>query len=660
MEQANNVEEYLKIIKRFDGYPEKYYRGQLEKYKSIPPSLSRNPGYACNEAAIYQETINMSSAEFDGMDTPLERLAKMQHYGIPTRLVDVTVDPLVALYFAVENLQDDSPGVVYVYILDGLMPNSIEAKVLSVLPTIDILSVSNIQETVAELFHEDISAKDILRIVSNPVIIKDSSMLKKSNSRLFQQKGAFLICGNDVIDGAISSSLRSLDTITPCTVIRIPYEYKQKVKDELDLKHDISTPVLFPELPSVASYIKEKYKESVFSPEDKYHVVNVKDNSIGRVKRKSISIVLNQTLKIEEIQQVAIGVMEQFKQKYNVVWAFVAKTGDDYILSNWVLRGQWIDPSLDKRLRPLKLKTEDKGYFWDFEKSFSFMADYNAKYVFEDDKALYMWHHQIWVQFVPVFEKVKSAFQSGDSSPFAEVINAQKKEITRLYMQLQDFGHSRNENFDGFLDLFSQCIGQADDIYLLVENNNNIEPRKMLQIDRLIKKVNDQIDVINEGLIKWHDELCVTEEDDDKYELDKRTKPEFTFTPTLPISKDALKVKFDITPSILPDKTVQIRGKTNLFDGANLLLSLRTNNGIMCSGKGTIVDGSFSFPTCSDHGEGFAPGVIKGTIILSLPNTQPKEFVKLAGIEYEKLSGDFIRRDGVGPSGRFEFSFTVE
>ena len=194
-------------------------------------------------------------------------------------------------------------------------------------------------------------------------------------------------------------------------------------------------------------------------------------------------------------------------------------------LRNWVLRGQWIDSSLDERFRPIPLKSEDKGYFWDFGKTFSVMADYNAKYVFEDDKALYMWHHQIWDRFVPVFEKVKSAFQSGDSSLFVEEINAQKKEITRLYMQLQDFGHSRNEGFDSFLDLFSQCIGQADDIRLWVEKDNTTEREKTLLIDKLIKNVNSQMAVINEGLIKWHDELCITEEDDDKYELDKRTKP---------------------------------------------------------------------------------------------------------------------------------------
>ena len=33
---------------------------------------------------------------------------------------------------------------------------------------------------------------------------------------------------------------------------------------------------------------------------------------------------------------------------------------------------------------------------------------------------------------------------------------------------------------------------------------------------------------------------------------------------------------------------------------------------------------------------------------------QPIEFVKKAGMQYENLKGDFIVRDGISPSGKYE------
>ena len=45
----------------------------------------------------------------------------MQHYGLPTRLLDWTDSPLIALYFAIKDkTTDDEDGVIY-----GLMPTEL-------------------------------------------------------------------------------------------------------------------------------------------------------------------------------------------------------------------------------------------------------------------------------------------------------------------------------------------------------------------------------------------------------------------------------------------------------------------------------------------------------------------------------------------------------
>ena len=59
---------------------------------------------------MFKEFILRNPDEFQGQRSTFQILAKMQHYGLPTRLLDISSNPLISLFFAVEG--DEKTGSV--------------------------------------------------------------------------------------------------------------------------------------------------------------------------------------------------------------------------------------------------------------------------------------------------------------------------------------------------------------------------------------------------------------------------------------------------------------------------------------------------------------------------------------------------------------------
>ena len=55
---------------------------------------------AADETALFEDFVRLGHRFYPGSISELGELAIAQHYGIPTRLLDWTTDPLVAIWFA--------------------------------------------------------------------------------------------------------------------------------------------------------------------------------------------------------------------------------------------------------------------------------------------------------------------------------------------------------------------------------------------------------------------------------------------------------------------------------------------------------------------------------------------------------------------------------
>lgn len=275
-----------------------YFRGENADYgeQALMPSVFR--GFLEREHRIYREMQRFNDHEFTADKTAFDKLARMQHYQAPTRMLDISEDVLSALYFALDGRKDGEAGVVYVLEIDRDAVKYYDSDAVSVVANLakaplcdggtDNKSKTALhrdakrflndkdgfkgQASVDFLLHDIREEKSYFRSLIDPVHLFSVLCVKPkyTNGRLLGQKGAFLLFGMDKDDATQSIKLLQKD-MNKADMLRLnaslapdfhPIRKLTKIRLGCGIDHKslsklgITMPYIYPEMDKVAEYLK--------------------------------------------------------------------------------------------------------------------------------------------------------------------------------------------------------------------------------------------------------------------------------------------------------------------------------------------------------------------------------------------------------------------
>jgi len=275
--RVGSVRTFLTEMERFvpeQGYTY-FFRGHRRySYKSVP-SVFRDPEWIANEDVLFKELVLRCPNDFDGQASTFQTLVKMQHYSLPTRLLDITTNPLMALYFASEVETDkDAPkesGEVVVFRVPTKEVKYFDSDTVSVIANISRRPASfklpaatmnraqfNADDEIRYLLHEVKREKPYFEPemkrehLESVVCVKP----KLDNARIIKQDGAFLLFGMD--GNKLKPAEVPAHFLATGKRILVMHTEKATVRKQLE-SLGLTQASIFPEIDKVADFIKLAY-----------------------------------------------------------------------------------------------------------------------------------------------------------------------------------------------------------------------------------------------------------------------------------------------------------------------------------------------------------------------------------------------------------------
>lgn len=315
----SSLDDFLEQVDKFKGSC--FFRGQSNKDWNLEPSIYRNENFMINEDKMLEELAIKHPQEFASLRNTYPQLLKSQHYGLPTRLLDITTNPLIALYFAVSDRSTNDMDA-HVLVINRIYQDNETLERYK--KTISLIATNPNMTRIDDLISRIDSANQDKLDFQLPEVFIEETSYEDSNNRSFMQGAHSIIFGIKTINKNLIDKTEKI--IFPIELIQcefiIPHNLKTTIAELLDSSFGISEKTLLISVENTTSAIKEMYL-SINQP---YQY------SIESINSFCMDICLNEKYTYPTIEQI----VHEVDMQYHIMQYRIYITDDDLRYTNFI------------------------------------------------------------------------------------------------------------------------------------------------------------------------------------------------------------------------------------------------------------------------------------------------------------------------------------